>query len=81
MHNPTAHSLPARVGIPPPILVGQRLELWTPYYTYICTDRRGQNIHRQTNPTRPRTTKGNDATAKALDHFMNYCATHPDAVT
>eukprot|EP00978_Attheya_sp_CCMP212_P001211 scaffold2532_cov42-Attheya_sp.AAC.3 len=24
-------------------------------------------------------TKGNDATAKALDHFMNYCATHPDA--
>ena len=24
-------------------------------------------------------TKGNNATVKALDHFMNYCATHPDA--
>eukprot|EP00978_Attheya_sp_CCMP212_P015192 scaffold39147_cov55-Attheya_sp.AAC.5 len=45
----------------------------------ICTNRRGQNIHRQTNPTCPRKTKGNNATAKALDHFMNYCATHPDA--
>ena len=25
------------------------------------------------------TTRGTEETAKALEHFLNYCATHPDA--